>query len=317
MTDAPPVIDFHSHFRPPWWREIAPGDARTTGPFAALDDVDALVAFTRDGGVEQRVLGAPTELLFGPDADIATEQIDRVNEYLAELVAAHRPLLGGLATVDAFAGAAGAEQAVYAIERLGLSGIVVDSYRRGEYAGAAVTRPTFEVAAALGVPVFVHPVFAAGSDAVGAAAGQPGVSFGRGFTNGLALLSLLHGGTLAALPGLDVVFTALGTGALLFASDYIADNRRAVAVGTALPHRIHIDTLRLDVPTLRYQIDVLGPERVLVGTDWPIRTDGTRTEILEVLATAGLNAGDRALVASGNARRLFAVRSAVGAGDGR
>jgi predicted TIM-barrel fold metal-dependent hydrolase len=307
MTEhQPQIIDFHNHFRPPWWAEIASENARNAGPFALLDDVEALLEFTRRGHIDRRILGAPVDLLFGSRADVATEQITCVNEYLATLVSEHAPLLGGLATVDAFAGDAGAEQTRHGVEHLGLSGIVIDSYRRGEYAGSAATRPTFEAAAALGVPVFVHPVFAPSAETLIATAGQAGNSYGRGFTNGVALLSLIHSGVLAALSELDVVFTALGTGALLFASDYFEQNRRAVAAGTAAPHRIHLDTLRLDTATLKYQLDVLGPERVVVGTDWPIRSDGTRAEIVEFLTRAGLDPTDRALVAAGNAQRLFA-----------
>lgn len=306
-----PIIDFHNHFRPPWWRDIAPAGAREGGPFAVLDDIDALVSFTRAGEVDQRVLGAPVDLLFGPDAEVPGAEIDRINGYLADLVADHGGLLGGLATVDAFAGAAGAEQAVTAVERYGLSGLVVDSYRGGEYFGADITRPTLEAAAALRVPVFVHPVFAPGSDALLATAGQAGNSYGRGFTNGLALLTLLHREIPAALPELDLVFTSLGTGALLFAADHFTARRAAATAGTAPAHRIHIDTLRLDPATLRYQIEVLGADRVLVGTDWPIRTDGTRPALTDFFEAAGIDTRTRELVAAGNARRLFAARSAV------
>ncbi|MFC8526888.1 amidohydrolase family protein [Nocardia sp. NPDC057227] len=294
------LLDFHAHFRPPWWREIAPANARTGGPFALLDDTEELLRFTREGGVSHRVLGAPVDLLFGP-GEVPREQLDRVNEHLAGLVAAHAPLLGGLGTVNAFAGADGAEQVRDAVGRLGLAGIVIDSARDGVSVGAPVTRPTLEAAAELRVPVFVHPVFAPDTAALEATAGAPGVSFGRGFTNGIALLTLLHHGVTDDLPKLDLVFTSLGTGALLFAADHLAGRQ----------HRIHIDTLRLNPAALRYQIDVLGADRVVLGTDWPIRTDGTRRDVTAFFDAAELDSTARALVGGDNARRLFA-RAAEG-----
>jgi aminocarboxymuconate-semialdehyde decarboxylase len=61
-----------------------------------------------------------------------------------------------------------------------------------------------------------------------------------------------------------------------------------------------------DPAVVRFAVDVLGPEHVLVGSDWPIVwRDPSRARVVETLAAAGAPRPDRELIASGNARRLL------------
>ncbi|MEV0607869.1 amidohydrolase family protein [Polymorphospora rubra] len=308
------IVDLHTHYRPHWWDDSGLGRRLTagTGPgldYAKLDDIDDLTRETDAGGIALRALSAPVELLFGPGVDVPTSAVRRVNEHLRQIVDDHTGRFVGLATVDAYAGDAGAEEARYAIEELGLHGLVLDSSRHDLYVGSPQVRPTLEVAAAHRVPVFVHPVFAPHAGPLVAAAGRDGNSFGRGLTNGTSFLSVLHAGLPELLPDLHLVFTALGAGSLLFAADRIAEYAGSRTLN------VYFDTLRFHPPTLRYLVDVLGAERVVVGSDWPIRLDGRRPEILAALGAAGLSPTEQALVAGGNARRLLTARTPATAPD--
>lgn len=315
MTSADiDIVDFHTHYRPHWWDAAGHGRRLSvpggSGPdYARLDDIDRLARDTAAGGVTLRALSAPVELLFGPDVPVPTDAVNRVNEHLRQVVDAYPDRFLGLATVDAYAGDDGAEQARYAIETLGLQGLVLDSSRRGLFVGSAQARATLEVAAAHRVPVFVHPVFASDAATLVAAAGRTGTSYGRGFTNGLSFLSALHAGLPELLPELDLVFTTLGSGALLFAADQLAAYRGGVGAGGS--PQLYFDTLRFDPPTLRHLVHVLGADRVLVGSDWPIRLDGNHDTIAAALTAAGLTEAQRQLVAGANARRLFKLAPAV------
>jgi aminocarboxymuconate-semialdehyde decarboxylase len=151
--------------------------------------------------------------------------------------------------------------------------------------------------------VFVHPVWAT-DDAVFRAAGGPaGGSFGRGVTNGLAALSLLHAGVFEEFPELDILITAYGAGAILFAADALAAYKQAHGTSP----RLHIDTLTFHPPTLRYAVDALGADRVILGSDWPIRLDAYADKVTAAFKAAGFTPEERALVSSGNARRLFGL----------
>src|SRR5690606_24411000 len=129
-----------------------------------------------------------------PTGPVSASEVRRLNEFTAEAVAKDPSLLLGLATIDAYAGDEAAAEAVYAVKELGLHGLFLDAQREGVHPGSPQARPTLQAAAELGVPVFIHPVWSPDDAALSEAAGQAGRSFGRGVTNGLAALALLHAG---------------------------------------------------------------------------------------------------------------------------
>ncbi len=308
---VPELIDFHTHIRPQWWEGATSPDAGF-GPdggekVARLLDIPRLIEESREAGVSRRALSAGVEGVYGPHGEVAASDIRRINEFTAEAVAKDPELFLGLATVDLFSGEAGAEEAAFAVRELGLHGLFLDSQRAGLHPGLPEARPTLTAAAELGVPVFIHPVWAADDDQYFAAAGQQGRSFGRGTTNGLAALALLHAGVFEELPELDVVITALGTGAMLFAADAIAE----YAARHGRTPRLHVDTLRFHPPTIAYLVDALGADRVVFGSDWPIRLDAYADTVTAAFEQAGLSDETRALIGSGNARRLFKLDEAA------
>ncbi|MEV8515985.1 amidohydrolase family protein [Dactylosporangium sp. NPDC051484] len=304
--DEAQVLDIHTHWRPAGWQRWA-GPASVASDLGATEDLAGLAAESAAAGVDLRALSAPVEFLFGPAGDVTSADINAVNEHLAGHVQAGDRFLG-LATVDAYAGDAGAEQARYAIEELGLHGLVLDSSRHGKYLGSPEAFATLELAAQLGVPVFVHPVQAPDADVLLGAAGRSGNAIGRGLQNGVSLLSALHAGLLARLPDLRLVFTALGHGALLYAAEELAEHRGRLTDDGAGAN-LYFDTLRFSVPLLRYLGEVLGPERIIVGSDWPLRRDARRPHIDESLTAAGFDAAQQELIRVGNARRLFQLRT--------
>ncbi len=300
------VLDIHTHWRPAGWQHSSSLDADEPDP---REDLDALAAETVANGIDLRALSAPLEQLFGPDGDVGTAEINGVNDNLADAVR-DRPGFLGLATVDAYSGEAGAEQARYAIDELGLHGIVLDSARHGRFLGSPEALPTLELAARLAVPVFVHPVAAPQVDALRQVAGRAGNSAGRGLQNAVAFLSALHADLPNRLPDLQLVFTTLGHGGLLYAADQLAQYRAQSGDGT-LGANLYFDTMRFSAPVLRYLGDVLGAQRIIVGSDWPIHRDAERTHIDTTLAAAGFSASEQDLIRIGNARRLFELRTSA------
>jgi predicted TIM-barrel fold metal-dependent hydrolase len=151
--------------------------------------------------------------------------------------------------------------------------------------------------------VFVHPVAANEADLYSTAAGRNGNSLGRGLQNGISFLAALHADLPERLPDLLLIFSSLGNGALYFAAEQIATFR---ATHGQSPN-LYFDTTRFQPALLRYYGDVLGAERIIVGTDWPGR-DTTHDHTEAALVAAGFTAGERDLIRAGNARRLFQLR---------
>ncbi|MET0901306.1 MAG: amidohydrolase family protein [Mycobacterium sp.] len=293
------VLDIHTHWRPARWQRSA---TLADGEADPRENLDGLVSESADNGIDLRALSAPVEQLFGPDGDVTTADINIVNETLLSEVR-NRPGFLGLATVDAYSGEEGAEQARYAVTELGLHGLVLDSSRHSRFLGSPEAFPTLELAAGLGVPVFVHPVAAPESDVLRAVAGRAGNSAGRGLQNAVAFLSALHADLPTRLPDLHLVFTTLGHGGLLYAAEQLAVYR-----GSEAPN-LYFDTMRFSAPVLRYLGDTLGFDRIIVGSDWPIHRDAQRTHIDNRLAQAGFTSDEQEQIRIGNARKLFGLRT--------
>ncbi len=242
------------------------------------------------------------ESLFGVAGDTDANAISGVNDWLAGLVQAHPGKLAAVATIDAFSGDAGAREAERALTELGLSGLVIDSSRRGLFLGDVSVRPTLEVAARHKAPVFVHPVGLPDPSIFIAGAGNLGNSLGRGLMNGVAFLSVLQSGLIDQLPDLTLVFATLGLGAIVQAARGGKYGRDTI--GRPKPN-IYFDTMGDDPRIVRTLADFFGPERVLAGTDWPILPALAAARLGDSLRAAGLDDQQATLVAGGNARRLL------------
>ncbi|MBN8999365.1 MAG: amidohydrolase family protein [Rhizobiales bacterium] len=300
-TGAWPIVDFHVHIRPPWWQfSPLPGASAADLAWQAswvakLTDPQRLVGESDAAGVTLNLLSSTVEGISGISGPADQDEIRRHNDYLAELVAAHPGKLAALATVDAFSGEAGAREAERAVEELGHVGIVIDSARDDAFAGSSATWPVFEAADRLGVPILVHPVAAPNAAALTRSAGRPGNSFGRGHVNGTAFLTILENGIPDRHPDLDVVFTGIGIGALAIAAAEVP------AYGFA---RRQAGGSRPGLLALA----VLGPELVLVVSDWPIWEPVSAQKLTEVFDAAAVAETYRALIASGNALRVLGRR---------
>jgi aminocarboxymuconate-semialdehyde decarboxylase len=255
MSNALQIVDFHNHY-------VGPGfPVATSAPFSGLlRDRGALLSSLEQGGVAARVLNTPLEFIRGAEGDVAPGMVERINDALAELVDGHPGRLHGLATVDGYAGDAAAAELTRAVRTLGLRGVFVESAKCNLLPDAPEARPTFAAAAALGVPVFLHPVADRALDLRFQRFGRLGVRLTRGTINAAALMAILQSGMFKELPGLRVVVTSLALGGVLLAAGTPEVDLR----------RVYIDTTGMHPSSIRAAIDVLGADHVVAGTDWPV-----------------------------------------------
>jgi len=308
------IIDFHNHYVgpnfplttlasvPPTLRSYWEGINRN------LADPRSLLSSIDEAGIAARVINTPTAFLEDADGNIPTGMIPRVNDAVAELVAKHPGRLYGLATVDAYAGDVAARELTRAVKELGLRGVFVESAKRDLLPDAPQARPTFAAAAALGVPVFVHPVTDPAMHNRFKKFGRLGVRLARANINAAALVALLESGTFDELPNLRVVVTTLALGGVLLAGGF-GDGARIRKDAPALTRRhVYIDTMGLHPALMRAAIDLLGVDHVLVGTDWPIAVEKSVPERLQTAFSAcGLNSGEQEMVMSGNTLKLLGL----------
>lgn len=282
------------------------GRARWERINARLVSEDALVKSLEEAHIAGRVINAPTAFIEDADGKVPAGAQQRINDEMARLVAKFPGKLYGLATVDAFAGDAGARELTRAVRELGLRGVFVESAKGDLLLGAKETRPMLAAAASLGVLVFVHPQTDAQLHNRFSRIGPIGMRLARGTVNSAALISLLESGTFDEIANLRVVVTTLALGGILLAGGFgNGQNIRSDAPAVARRH-IYVDTMGLNPAVVRASVDLLGADHVLMGTDWPIVEEKEVPERLRrALVHSGLDAAQQQMVAGGNALKLL------------
>ncbi|HVW46380.1 MAG TPA: amidohydrolase family protein [Solirubrobacterales bacterium] len=308
---TPTLIDFHGHWFP---SNVVDADPAADLPpsvaavWPLLLDIDTQLRDAAAAGIELKVICAPySSLAWSAHVPLA-EIPARVNDTYAERVAESPDRLAALATIDAFRGDEAAEEVRRAVTELHLPGIVVDASQGERLLSAPEARPTLVAAAELGVPVFAHPVNPPVLPERYAAEKGLGVLLARGAESALSTLHLLRAGVLDELPDLRLVIAGIGAAALNL-SVFLDSPEPDAPRPSDARSRLYVDTMGFDAPALRFAVDVVGAEHVVVGSDWPIMwRNAGRDRVEEMIGAAGLDEHDGALVAAGNAADLLGLR---------
>lgn len=323
------IVDAHAHLVPghypdrpgfPTMRPI-PGSAERHFTFGKMDrplapaffDPTARLRAMDASGVDVEVLSPmPPLLRYDLPAEEGAAFAHHVNAVTAE-VCAHAPdrLIGlGMASLQ---DVASATEELRAIAALGLSGVEIASNVLGRSIGDPEFLPFFAEAERLGLSVFVHAMPGPTDRLPAAGVG----TYVVGIEGMLAAASLILGGSAAACPDLRVSFShaAGGLPMMLPRAHYFwagswnegpADPERAVIPDDGpspfeLARRFWYDSMVFDRRTIRYLVDLLGADRLLVGSDFPamLRED----PIARTLRDLGLDDGDWADISHRNAFR--------------
>jgi aminocarboxymuconate-semialdehyde decarboxylase len=293
------LVDAHAHMLPRDYPEDAPACFPQMEPAEGSTDRTLIFGATRfrardvffeaerrleaqdASGVDAEVL-TPMPPLLRYDLAIADglALARHVNEVTAQLCSFDPARLVGLGMVPLQdPGAAAAELA--AISDLGLAGVEIASNVLGASIGEERFLPFFAEAARLSLAVFVHAMPGANDRLPRKATG----TFVVGLEGALAAASLITGGTAARCPDLRIAFShaAGGFPLMLPRAQYFWggswNEEPRVPERAVMPEdgpsplefarRFYYDTLVFDRRAVRFLVDYLGPERLLVGSDFP------------------------------------------------
>ena len=309
---SPRIIDFHSHYYAPAWYPTPPPQRPGTlaQAWPLLTNIQAQLDAMDEAGIDAKVLSAPSAVIAAPGQQLPTGMMQRINDHFAELVDAYPQRLLALATIDAFQGDAAAREVERAVQTLHMGSICVDCAQADRYLDAAEARPTLETAAALGVPIFVHPVSPAGlTERLAERLDHTGILLARGTKTAVSILALLRSGIFDELPGQEIVIPMIGVAAFFFAAladhEHGQQGRWRGTLPSVTRKRLYVDTMGFDPAAIRFAVELLGAEHVLMGSDWPIMPIATRNNVEETLAPVGLTDSQQAAILSGNTLRLL------------
>jgi len=235
-----------------------------------------------------------------------------VNEFAVQLCSHDSDRLIGLGMVPLQdPDAATAELSV--IKELGLAGVEIASNVLGTSIGDERFLPFFQEAERLGISVFVHAMPAPMARLPLAAMG----TYVVGIEGTLAAASMILGGTAEVCPDLRISFShaAGGLAMILPRANYFwggswneepRDLERAVMPDDGpspleYARRFYYDSMVFDKRSIRYLIDLLGADRLLVGSDFPAML--REEPVAKTLKTMDLPAEDWADISWRNAFR--------------
>jgi aminocarboxymuconate-semialdehyde decarboxylase len=296
--DAPPALSFEYGFK------VRPFFPRLVEPVAER------VAWLDQQGIDLQVVGTWPDIFgYGLAADACAAWHRMLNDTLAEWCNDNRKRFAWIGSVPLAQPDAAALE-LDRIASMGGCGVIISANVENVNIGELPLDPFWRRAAALGLPILVHPVL------VGAA---PRVAkFGLAqvaqytFDTTLGVGSLLMSGVLDRFPALKLVLSHGGGAYPYLAGRFDIMHRRmdrqaqgdvALKTPSAYASQMAYDSIVHAPKALRFLIDATGIDNVVLGTDYSFPPADTQP--LALLRAAGLTAADGAAISDANPRRIF------------
>ncbi len=268
-------------------------------------------------GLDRMVLSVTTPATQALPPAEAVPLARQANDRLAAAVRAHPDRFSGFATLPTPDPAAAVRELRRSVQELGFVGAMLHGRTGERYLDHLDFRPLLAEAAALGVPLYLHPQmpprsvrevyyegFGEKLDNVFAAGG-----WGWHIDAGIGALRLIVAGVFDEYPDLQLILGHWGETVTFFLeranllTSQLPAGRKSVAdcfrqhfyvAGSGIYH----------LPYLLSAIEIMGIDRVMYATDYPFvyHPDGLARHFLE---TAPLSETDRTKIAHGNAERLL------------
>jgi aminocarboxymuconate-semialdehyde decarboxylase len=282
------------------------------GPFPpVLFDLDARFAAMDEGGVDVQLVGHRTEFsAYALPSDEGARYARVFNRILADLVAAHPTRLIGLGTVPLQDPRRAAEELVYLVQDLGMAGVEIATHVDGTPIDQAGLDPFWDAANELRCLVLFHP-----NDPL------RGLDLGRYFMDNLvgrpaestvAIGYLLLSGVFERFPDL-VLCMVHGGGYMPYQIGRWEKGYKVVPhlVGANLSRppleyvkKLYFDSLVHIPEALAFLLELVGPDQVVVGTDYPYEM-AERTPVRFIDSVPGLTPAARSAILEGNVRRIL------------
>lgn len=320
------IIDAHAHLVPPSLVEAIKSEAgrfpsvRITeeGGFAfcgkkptrpvskGLSDIPGRLKWMDDNGIDRQVVGGWLDI-FGNELPVE-EGVAWARLYNAHLAAAAKaePRFVPLACVPLQDGARAAE-VLREAHAQGFRGTMIGTQPKGK--GGVLDDPSltpfWEAADELGMGIFIHPVFESGDDRVH----DYGMANAVGrITDMLITFSrLIYSGHVTRY-GRAKIVAGIGGAALPYVVGRLRRNYsldKSLGDPDAALAALYYDTIVQDPRTLRYLADMVGADRIMMGSDMPFPIGDL--EPMKIVAETPFSDAERAAINGGLAQRLLGL----------
>src|ERR1700757_1350602 len=324
------IIDCHAHIVPPALLDAIRSD-RASFPSIKLIEEGGSLGFSFAGNKPTRPVSKPLSDLAARLAWLDTNKIDPqvvggrpdmfgnyhpaeegllwsrlINTHLTRL-AREQPRFVPLATVPLQDGARAAEVLKEAHSQ-GFKGAMIGTQPKGK--GGVLDDPSllpfWEAANSLGSIIFIHPVFESGDDRVHDYGMANAV--GRTPDTLIAMSRLIYAGHVTRFGNVRIV-AGIGGAALPYVigrlrRNYSLDKDKLGDPDAALA-AMYYDTIVQDPRALRYLADVVGADRIMMGSDMPFPIGDLAP--LKIVQETSFSDAERASINGGLVQKLFGL----------
>ena len=327
-----PAIDIHAHYVPEAYlravetrgeafgvtldRSDPAGPAIQVGPILGgplrreFHDLGARLKEMNRIGVQVHALSLTFPMVYWADAELGTQLARAVNDAMAQAHTAHPDRFVGLATLPLQDPKRAAEEVDRAARLPGIRGVYLGTNVNGRELDDPSFTPVWERIAALELPAFLHPLNVVGAQRL--APYYLANILGNPYDTGVAAAHLIFGGVLDRFPKLTVCLPHAG-GTLPYVigrMDRGHEVRRELAHMKRPPstylRRFAYDTISYAPASLRYLIDLVGSDRVMIGSDYCFDLGYERP--VEVVTRLKLSRQDEAKILGATAAKLLRLR---------
>lgn len=292
-------IDIHAHLMPQcFWKTVGSGQAWygiTTETHDGRDftvrggtrdavsthklryDPEARLKDMDEQGIDVQVVSIATPLFgYNLEPALGLQLAKEVNDEIASMTRQWPERFAGLATLPVQDVKASIAELERAVNVLGLKGAELDTVVNGKNWDEPEFLPLFKAAEEMGAVLFYHPQ--PNNNMVSARADKYGLSnsIGVPVEDTVVIATLIFGGILDACPDLKVCI-AHGGGPACFGMGRLDRGwqvRPEARVHIQHPpstyqRRLYYDCITMSEASLRFLIDAVGIDRVVLGSDWP------------------------------------------------
>lgn len=316
------IIGVEEHFTTLAALKYAPGpppgagQGKNSSQKGILDYIDLRLNDMDEADMDMQVLsfGFPRVEDFDPDK--GTDLARDVNDQLSGVIKKYPKRFAGFATLAPQAPESAAAELERSVKKLGLKGTMIFSNTRNEYLDARKYWVIFETAEQLNVPVYIHPKEPS-KDMIKPYLGYPALSgamLGFAAETSLHAIRLICSGLFDKYPKLKIMLGHMGEAIpfWLWRMDKHGPNTFASSPDfknlKRLPSEYFRDNFYVTTsgmlwhPVLKFVKSVLGPDRILFGTDYPPESS---KEAVEFIESAPISKQDRNKICHVNAERLL------------
>jgi uncharacterized protein len=282
-----------------------------------LDLGASRIAAMDEAGIDLQVLSLVAFGLEGLSAADGSAVAREVNDELAAAVTAHPDRLAGFATLALKDVGEATKELERCVTKLGFRGVMVNGKVEGRFFDDARFLPFLEAAAALDVPVYLHPAPPPEPVREAYFSGLPGelgrmlsiAGWGWHSETALHTLRLIVSGAFDKVPGLQLIIGHMGEGlpfALARSSGVLSGQAKLKqTVAEYFKTNIHLTTSGyFTLPPLKCALEVVGIERLMYSVDYPFSANTKGKDFLEKVAEV-LSPAEMEKFVGGNAERLL------------